>query len=321
MTSQNKNNPDNLVADECYTEEIKPGGSKIYQCKQCTRTFKKEVSAKQHIGSAHKKQGKKRTLTKKDAEIGRTKKKANLMEDFELDEPTEHSTKVEFDPEDLDSTNDLDRFCAANLTNNRRGESEVVFKLHDSVERIIAGDDDTLQESMPLDQDHNYLEEEDDIEDDVNFLKAKLKSMEVELSNKELQFADKENEILSMQLEHSKLENDVEKLHNEARVKDEANDLLTAKVNALDETKAMYEGKLKTYGDMIKKLRNEVKELKKSDSENPDDEVTKLKAVIKQKDKRIAENQKDLKTFVDKLAVLENEVKGKNSNTKYNIAN
>ena len=141
--------------------------------------------------------------------------------------------------------------------------------------------------------------------------------MEVELSNKELQFADKENEILSMQLEHSKLENDVEKLHNEARVKDEANDLLTAKVNALDETKAMYEGKLKTYGDMIKKLRNEVKELKKSDSENPDDEVTKMKAVPKQKDKRIAENQKDLKTFVDKLAVLENEVKGKNSNTKY----
>jgi hypothetical protein len=72
---------------------------------------------------------------------------------------------------------------------------------------------------------------------------------------------------------------------------------------------------------MIKKLKIEVKDMKAKGPATSDEEVKKLKVSLKQKDKKISENQKDLKLFVDKLAALENQGKGKEkenvTNTKY----
>ena len=323
MGPKSKTNLDSLVPDECFTVETMSDGSKNYNCKQCNKTFKKEISIKQHIGSNHKNQSKKRTIGKRDVEMGRTKKKPNLLEEYDFDVPDEQSTKIDFEnDDDLDTTHDIDQYCAINLTKSKTIDTEVVFTLNESVERIIAGNDDTLQESMNQDQDHNDLSKE--ISDDVNLLRAKVLSLEVELKAKEVQLTGKESDLLNVQLENSRMSNEIENLVNECKIKDESNDIMTAKVNTLEETKKSYEGKLRTYGQMIKKLNNELKELKTKGPGDTTEEVKKLKAQMKQKDKKISENQNDLKSFVDKLAALENQVKGTEDNAtgKYkNVTN
>ena len=312
-----KNTLDNLIPDECYTEETKNDGSKNFTCKQCNRSFKKEVSVKQHIESYHKKQSKKRTLSKKDVEIGRTKKKPNLLDEFDFDEPSQHSTQIDIE-DDLETTKDIDQFCAFNLTTKPTDDTEVFFELNASVEKILAGDDETLHESIIPDQDHNserdILEVHEDISEDVNFLKAKVLSLELDVESKDAQLTEKENGIINVKLENSELSKEIENLKQETKIKDEANDIMTAKVNTLEETKSLYEGKLKTYGQMIKKLNNELKDFKANKPVDTNEEVKKLKVQLKQKDGKIVENQRDLKNFVDKLATLESQVKGNSTN-------
>ena len=72
-----------LVPEEGYTNDTSKDGSKRFACKQCSKIFKSEGGAKQHIASVHmnkKPKGIKRTSTKNDSSSGKANKKKNLIE-------------------------------------------------------------------------------------------------------------------------------------------------------------------------------------------------------------------------------------------------
>ena len=160
-----------------------------------------------------------------------------------------------------------------------------------------------LMKTLNPDQDHNDLDDHDqsDTKDDdeetdnVNILKARILSLEMTVK-------EKENKIIEVESENESLQKTVKE-------KDEANDILTATANALEDTKDTLGQKLKTWGQMIRKQNTEIKDLKNKNSGNTTEDVKKLKETIKEKDRKAKETEKDMKNLVDKLAKLENQVK------------
>ena len=314
----------NLVPDEGFTDEQTQDGKRKLTCKQCSKTFKREAGVKSHISSVHMgkvQQGIKRNLSNNDSKSGQANKKSNLIDDFEFG-PMEHSTQIhDEDDEILDNTQNIDDFCANNL-NNKEVIDQTFTGLAESVDQIV----------FPPDQDHAYLfnqaakkdtdtsKEASEESSDVYMLRAKVLSLEMTVKENELKLSDKESDIVNAKLEVSELESEVEKLKLNIRVKDELNDLLTAKVNTLEDTKASQETKLKTWGLMIKKLNGELKEVKKGEPKINSDEAIKLKNAVKEKEKKAKDAEKDLKKFVDKIAELENQIKKFDIN-KYKDAN
>lgn len=122
-------------------------------------------------------------------------------------------------------------------------------------------------DTMAPDQDHRDVnrtemkesnpEEKEDTPDDSNILKARIISLEMTVKEKEIKLVEIDSELVSVKLESSRLESDVLHLQFNIKEKVEVLDILTAKVNALEDSKTSHETKLKTWGLMIKKLNTE----------------------------------------------------------------
>ena len=84
-------------------------------------------------------------------------------------------------------------------------------------------------------------------ENDLNILKAKIISLEVAKKENESQIIELDSNLLDARLELSRVESDNETLKTEMKAKDDINNVLTAKANEAEETKAGLERKLKTW--------------------------------------------------------------------------
>ena len=120
----------------------------------------------------------------------------------------------------------------------------------------------------------------------MNILRAKIISLEVAKKENESKIIELDSNLLDARLELSRVESDNETLKTEMKAKDDINNVLTAKANEAEETKAGLERKLKTWGQMIRKQNAEIKDLKKSQPAETNDDVGKLKTIIKDKENK-----------------------------------
>ena len=326
---------DNLVPNEGFTEESKSDGTNNFSCKQCDRTFVTEKSVKQHMAAAHKNKNKgiKRTATKEkesktdEEEAGETpnvedKRTKTAVDDEFVFGPAVSDTQQSADisVHDVSVMNSTLQICAQTLGNKLNSNKFVGFD--DDVEKIVNGEDiDDDDDILPPDQDHSDMldttEHVKDPEDDVPMLKAKIISLKMDLSSKERLIVEKESEAENAFLEVSALTAEVSKLRSEIAMKDETIENNLATINSLEETKTMYETKLRTYGDTIKVLSKTIKE-KRSEpnkaSPTNNDEILKLRHTCKEKTTKLNQSVKAQKELADKLAELEIRLSGDTSN-------
>ena len=193
MSAKSNTEEENLVPVEGYTEDVKNDGSKVFSCKQCEKEIKTEQGVKMHITTKHKKQSKKRTCPKENDASGvhddnKKTKFGSVLEDpdeteFEFDSVNMETSSQIGGTDHLDNTSDI---CADYL----RGKPEKLSEFDDldnTANQIVRArattesrDEDNdlinLDETLSHDQDHNYLAEDDVIQDgdnDIELLRAK----------------------------------------------------------------------------------------------------------------------------------------------------
>ena len=196
--------------------------------------------------------------------------------------------KPEFNTEFVDLDNTVDQIVSARATSKNQSVAE---------EKDLIN----LEETLSADQDHNYLiDDENDNDDNAE----RISSLRASLVAKDNEMKTKENEIIRLMEENNKIK-------EESKTKDEANDALTAtnnsledvksllesKVKVLEETKSKYELRLKTYGTTIRQMDLELKKhnAKKVNDGKAGVADKELEDKAKKANKQLIDKQKELK--------------------------
>ena len=133
------------------------------------------------------------------------------------------------------------------------------------------------------DQDHDYLFEQ---ESDLQLVKAKFISMNIEMNNKDTIINEKKNnfELAQSDIEALNLkENELEKSNKN---KTEALDIANGKFNSIEGEKACLQKRLMKYSAMIKQLSlNKVDDKKEEKVDKANGKLVYMKKTLKQKNK------------------------------------
>ena len=312
MADNSNHDNENLVPVEGYTEDIKKDGSKVFTCKQCEKEIKTEQGVKMHITKKHEKEPIKR-MSSRDDEVGnqvdnkKTRSGSLLSDDQDV-------TDFDFDPLNMETSSQIDAaddinetvdICADFLQGRAIHRTEFI-DLNGTVDKIVleraalkkpnndnrSDDLIMLDASIHPDQDHNYILEDENDNDDGN---------DTLVSAKELKKKD-------MELKHLMDVN--KKLEEAIKIKDETNDALTAaknsledvitkqasKVNELEGLKSKYEEKIKTYGATIRMMDMELKlTARRGKDAKSDENINDLEEQVTKITKQLNDKQKELK--------------------------
>ena len=309
---------DDQVSYECYVKATTEDGRIAFNCKMCNKETKTEASMKSHLKSKHEKQMLKRKEIDstqafeeeaKKARFDSTTNEAVSEADFEFGDIAS-STQTEENLSEHDST--AMNICEKYLRNSKvqnddplaldKAVSDIVDKRLNSIDNDLIDLNSSFP--IPVDQDHNYLVNQDTL------LEKEANKME-----------ELRNTISSLRLETLEKDRRIQSLMNDLKLKEDASNILVAKVNSLDERNLLLEKKIKgkeaiiqKYSLVLKGMNDEIQDLKSklSSQENTTtntkkQEVKSLQLNLKKKDAAVKEQQLSLNDKNNKIATLEAE--------------
>ena len=293
-----ENVDDPVNTGEGFIVETKANGSKLYTCNQCEKEIKSEQGIKAHIASKHKKKNLKRgrletTNIESSSSAPAEEKKLRLGSYTE----EQSDAEFDFDPLNMHTTSQIseehDEYISdkAIVPDNVKDLTMTVDEIvlyQQSIGSVGEAVNSDLLLAIPLNQEHNFALQKEQFEIHIQNLKATITNLELKLTEK--------NVIIT-------------KLEDECKIKDHANNILTAANNSLEDSKELLEKKNEAQGEKLKKFgavfRDMLSNAKSSSGSKSSDNG---KKVSDENDNLLKKQLKEAKTLLKKKDVSEKDI-------------